>query len=478
MTFPSEVRLAAWREEPVRFVYDVRLKGPRGPDNRLDGWQTDVFQVFPSVNRIAMKASKGPGKTFTLAGLILNFMATRENSIVIATSITGDNLRDGLWTELARWIAGDECLNAMFEWSAERIVCRESPSTWWASARSWPKSASSQQQADALAGPRADYALYVLDEVGGIPDAVMAAVEAGLATGIETKVIMAGNPTHREGPLYRACCTKEREKWYVAEITGDPDNPKRSQRVKREWALDMIEKYGRDSPYVQVNVFGNFPPASINALLGPDDVSRSMLRAPKPPDYQWSQRRLGVDTARFGDDRTVLFPRQGCIAWKPIVLRDFDSAQIAGRILAMHKAEPFDRVSVDAGGPNAGGVIDALRQSGVTYSEVHSADTRTPEPEYHNMRAVMHFRAREWVLGHGALPNDPDVAREAVVPTYSLQLNSGRIRVVEKQILKDELGESPDIWDAFCLTFDVPDQPRRGNLPGFAKRPVRVLTDS
>ena len=50
------------------------------------------------------------------------------------------------------------------------------------------------------------------------------------------------------------------------------------------------------------------------------------------------QKRIGVDVARFGDDRTVLFPRQGIAAFNPIVLRHArDSAvsvNIASRVMA------------------------------------------------------------------------------------------------------------------------------------------------
>ena len=44
------------------------------------------------------------------------------------------------------------------------------------------------------------------------------------------EIVQAGNPTHLEGPLYRAC-TGERSLWHVVEITADPDDPKRSTRV-------------------------------------------------------------------------------------------------------------------------------------------------------------------------------------------------------------------------------------------------------
>ena len=50
-----------------------------------DAWQADVLRAFPTHQRLAMKAAKGPGKTTVLAWMILNFLATRAHSNVAAT---------------------------------------------------------------------------------------------------------------------------------------------------------------------------------------------------------------------------------------------------------------------------------------------------------------------------------------------------------------------------------------------------------
>lgn len=268
-----------WRVDPVAFVRENFHVEP-------DAWQLRVLRSaarsVKSAVRIAMKASKGVGKSAVLAWLMWWFFTTRLHPKIIATSITADNLKDGLWTELASWQQKSPLLAAIATWSAERIVSNDHPETWWMSARTWPKGADASQQANTLAGIHADNVMFVLDESGGIPDAVMAAAEAGLANaspanGREAILLQAGNPTHLEGPLYRAC-TSEKHLWDVIEISADPDDPMRSTRVTREWALDQIAKYGRDSAYVLVNVFGKFPPGSANALLGPDDVYAAMHR--------------------------------------------------------------------------------------------------------------------------------------------------------------------------------------------------------
>ena len=393
-------KLRLWRAEPVQFVRDVFHAEP-------DPWQAEVLADFPTHNRHAMKACKGPGKSTVLAWIAWNFLLTRLHPKIAATSITGDNLSDGLWTEMAKWQNASELLKKMFEWQKQRIFSKQHPETWWMSSRTWSKAADGQTQGETLAGLHADYLLFILDEAGGIPDAVMAAAEAGLATGIETHLLMAGNPTHLEGPLYRAC-TSEAHLWHVVEITGDPDDPNRSTRIDVKWAREQIEKYGRDNPWVLVNVFGRFPPGSLNALMAVEEVNRALGRHLRPDSYQYADKRIGVDVARFGDDRTVLFPRQGRAAFRCVEMRGAPTHDVAARVALAQAKFEADTVFVDDTGGYGGGVIDAIGQAGMAPVPVNFSG-KPDDGRYFNRRAEMWFRMAEWVRTGGALPNDRDL---------------------------------------------------------------------
>lgn len=444
------VRLKSWRENPVRFVQECFGTEP-------DEWQKDVLMAFPREQRIAMKACKGPGKSAVEAWLAWNFLATRPHPKVAATSISGDNLADGLWTEMAKWKAKSAFLNDTFEWTKTRIFSKQFPETWWMSARSWAKSASHEQQSDTLSGLHADYLLFIIDEAGGVPAGVMAAAEAGLSTGVECKLVIAGNPTHLEGPLYDAC-NRDRANWFVVEITGDPDDPNRSPRISEQWARDQIEKYGIDNPWVLVNVFGRFPPTSLNSLLGPDEVTEAMDRFLKPDAYSWAQKRLGIDVARFGDDRSVIFPRQGLAAFPPTVMRSARTTDIAARVAQAIVKWGAESQYVDDTGHWGHGVIDNLIASG--YSPMGIQFHGPPiDPRFKNKRAEMWVLMSEWVKRGGALPNLPELVGELSTPTYTF--NQGKLQLEEKDQIKARLGRSPDLADALALTFAMPDQPGR-----------------
>lgn len=452
-------KIRAWRQNPILFVTDNFGVNP-------DEWQRDLLVSFadPLKSRIAMKACKGPGKTAGLAWCIWNFLACYaergEHPKGAAVAITEDNLKDNLWPELSKWQQRSPFLTGAFEWSKERIKSKIYPETWFFSARSWPKAADSTQQANTLAGLHSEFLLFVLDESGGIPEPVMAAAEGGLSTGKWAKILQAGNPTHRSGPLYRAC-TSERHLWHVISITGDPDDPARSPRISIKWAREQIEKYGRDNPWVMINVFGEFPPDSLNAIIGPDEVEKAMRRRVKVEDYAFSQKRIGVDVARFGDDRTVLFPRQGLIAFKPIEMRNARTNDIASRVI-MGKAKWKSEVEyVDDTGGYGAGVIDSMIQGGHSPVPINFAG-KSDNPKYYNKRAEMWFRMADWVRRGGSLPPIMELVADLTAPTYTF--SRGKFRLEEKAQIKSRLGNSPDYGDALALTFAHEEMPAQDSV--------------
>jgi hypothetical protein len=421
-----------------------------------DEWQVDVLREFPSRNRIAMQACKGPGKTAVLAWLVLNFLLTRPHPKCAATSISGANLSDNLWTELAKWMNQSPLLKEMFVWTKTRIFAKDHPETWWISARAWSQSADSSQQEDTLAGLHADYLLFVIDEAGGVPNSVMAAAEAALSTGTETKILIAGNPTHLAGPLFDAA-TRDRSKWFVVEITGDPDDPKRSPRVSVQWAREQIEKWGKDNPWVLVNVFGKFPPSSLNTLLSIAEVTAAMERHLKIADYSFAAKVLGVDVARQGDDSTVIFPRQGRVAFPPVQMRNATGPQISGRLAQAEDRWGAHATFVDATGGWGWGVIDAHDQLGRSAIPVEFAG-KPSDQQYFNKRTEMWFEMAQWIKQGGALPNVPELVAELTTPTYTFK--GDKMLLEPKEQIKERLGRSPDFADALALTFAAPVLPR------------------
>lgn len=465
---PAAEKVAKWRLYPVTFVQEVLRATP-------EDWQFECLEAIhgSGKQRFALKASKGPGKSALLSWIGWWKMVCFPHPKCVATSISGDNLRDNLWTEFSNWQKRSELLKSKFVHTAKRIFAKDHPETWFVSARTWPKEADSNAQAETLAGIHADHVLFLVDEVGGIPDAVIATAEGGLAnaepgSGRTAELWIAGNPTQTSGPLWRACGA-QRGLWWVKEISGDPDDPKRAKRVSITWARQQIALWGKDNPWVRVNVFGKFPLGQSNTLIGVQEAEDASHR--KLNDATWidAPKVLGIDVARFGEDRTVFYPRQGRMAFQPKVFRKFDTMYIAGQAaLSIIKWEP-DGVLIDQTGIGAG-VVDRLRQMG--YQVIGIDGSSSPlggadMPAMINRRVEMWWKLADWLRTGGAIPEDNELIAELTAPMYKFTKDN-ELQLESKDDMKKRGIASPDKADALALTFAAPVQKKPFALPGAA----------
>lgn len=435
-----------WIERPDLFVREVFHVTP-------DPWQDEALRAFPTSPRIALKASKGPGKTAVLAWLGWNFMLTRPYVNGAAVSITSDNLRDNLWKELAVWQQRAPILQHAFEWQKERIFAKDHPETWFLSARSWSKTADITQLGNTLAGLHSKFVFVLADETGGMPREILESAEGIFSGTDEAHIVQAGNTNMLEGALYHAC-VRNAPMWRVIVISGDPDDPKRSSRVPLEWARNMIKSYGRDNPFVKVSVLGEWPAASLNALIGPDEVEQAMRRCYREFEYGHAAKVMGVDVAREGDDASVIFMRQGLVAFPPLKYRNIDSFQGAG-IVARNWADfGADACFVDATGGFGAGWIDALKQLGRSPIGVQYAGQPHNIERYANKRAEMYFDCVAWIKAGGQLPPVPELTAALTQTTYSFR--GDKLLLEPKEDVKLKIGYSPDDADALVQTFAEP----------------------
>lgn len=472
----AEATIARWRRDPVKFVRDCFKAEP-------DAWQHDILVAAgrPGRKRIAMKACAGPGKTAVLAWLgwhrLVCFAKGNEHPKGAAVSITSENLSSNLWAEMARWRNESPFLMEAFVWQRERIFAKDHPETWFLSAKGWSKSADPESIGRTLSGLHSVFPFYLIDESGDIPPNMMLSAEQGFSNCEDGLIITAGNTTSQSGLLYQACVTDQAymdgsEKWFVVSITADPEDPKRTPRVPAEWAKEQIDKFGRDNPWVMSFVLGQFPPGSTNTLLSLEEVERAMNLHPRIQDYEWAQKRLGIDVARFGDDRTVIFPRQGIVAMLPREMRHKrDSAatvDIANAVIFKKMEWGSEMEFFDDTFQWATGAIDHMRAAGYSPTPI-SFDRPSANPKYENMRAQCWMLMADWIKGGGCLPRLPGFAAELTAPTYFFR--NGKFLLEPKDMIKKRLQRSPDLADALALTFAIPDMPAEmAKLPIFANR--------
>lgn len=394
--------------------------------------------------------------TAVLAWIGWNLLLTRPYSFGGATSISGQNLYANLWPELSRWYAKSKVLQGIFEMTRAAIFARSAPATWRLEARTWAKDATAEQIGNALSGLHGTYPFWLLDESGGMPESILPICESIFAGNpVEAHIVQAGNPIQRSGPLYRAAM-RARDLWRVVRITGDPDDPDRSPRIPVEYAREQIRQYGQDNPYVRVRIFGEFPEGDFNSLIAPDEVEASFRRLYREHDISNSAKVLGVDVARFGDDASVVFPRQGLQGFKPLVYRNLDGIQGAGAVARKWVDWDVDACFIDASGGFGASWTDQLRMLGKSPIGVQFAGEAHDKSRYYNKRTEMYFDCVEWIKRGGALPACPELVAGLGETTYIFK--GDRLLLEPKEDVKARIGYSPDHADALALTFAEPVQ--------------------
>ena len=146
-------------------------------------------------------------------------------------------------------------------------------------------------------------------------------------------------------------------------------------------------------------------------------------------------RVIGVDVARFGDDRTVILKRNGDRVIDIEAYRGLDLMAVTGRVTqAIEQFRP-DGTFVDAVGLGAG-VVDRLRQ--LHYGrviEVNAGARPREEHKFTNKRAEMWSLMRDWLEHRGALGGNRQLADDLTAITYGFD-HANRLKLEAKKDLK------------------------------------------
>jgi hypothetical protein len=244
----------------------------------------------------------------------------------------------------------------------------------------------------------------------------------------------------------------DHDDWHAAKYTvydTNSLNPAEVERLRR----DMNEtSFARE-------YLCDFTAAGDDQLISLSDAEEAARKTYLKQDVDHAPRILGIDPARFGDDRSVVFKRQGLQAFDPLVFRGIDNMDLAARIANVIETWEPDAVLCDSGA--GAGVIDRLRQLDYDVIEVPFGG-KALKPELNiNRRTEMWWEMKEWIEQGGAIPNDVALKQELATPIYWFDSAGRRVLEPKDQIKKRLQGAgSPDLADALALTFAMPVRKR------------------
>lgn len=233
------------------------------------------------------------------------------------------------------------------------------------------------------------------------------------------------------------------------------DNPYFPEELEIERLIDLGA--GDDDNYDHVWL-GAYQSEADMQLISDKDVRRCQKIEPVA-DIQ-DPMILGVDVARFGDDKSVIYPRRGRDAktMPTQVYSKMDTMQFAGKVAAAIDRYRPDGVFVDEGGIG-GGVIDRLGQLGYEVIGINFGGTSDfkvdGSPKTANKRSEMWSNMREMLKSGMSIPEDDDLETELTGPLYTYDKDNA-ILLEKKADMKKRGMKSPDIADALALTYAYP----------------------
>lgn len=403
-----------------------------------------LYSVFQH-RRTVVPSGHGVGKTFVSAVAALAFLMLRKPAKVITTAPT--------WLQVKRLLWGE--INTLFK---TRLLPRTWPGTllmtqlrvrddWFALGISPKESVSFQ-------GFHQQHVLIVLDEAPGVRREIYEGADS-LMSGGDAHMLMIGNPTAPQGHFYEACRS---EGWNVVRLscldspnfTEEPvSQAVRSRLVTKEWVEEKAQEWGRDSaPYVG-RVLGQFPVAGDDVLIPLAWVEQAIRRVFSKPVE--SQKYLGVDVARYGDDATVYALVEGDRVVELFAEYQRDTMHIVGRIRQLCADEDVAVVAVDDVGVG-GGVTDRLLELDVPVRGVNVGEPAIERERFVNRRTELWWVLREWVRTTAVLPRHPRLIEDLTAPKFSYT-SKGQIQLERKEETKKRLGRSPDFGDALMLAL-------------------------
>ena len=163
--------------------------------------------------------------------------------------------------------------------------------------------------------------------------------------------------------------------------------------------------------------------------------------------------KMGIDIAGGGRNRSVIVIRGANAAKIVYYARNDDTMSFVGDTLKIAKQENVFELYPDVVGIGKGYCDRLLEESENKYNVYPTNVGESPEntDDFINIRAEAYWKAKEWLNQGGRLIKH-DGWEELLNIRYKTQ-SSKKIKIISKEDLLKEGIESPDVGDAFMLTF-------------------------
>lgn len=249
-----------------------------------------------------------------------------------------------------------------------------------------------------------------------------------------------GNPFHRKAHDGKTAK-------FVFDWREDP-------RKDEAWYEEQKQKL---DPVVLAQEVDRSYTASVSNSFIPGELAQAASRKGPADVMPFGPIMIGIDVARFGNDKTAFASRQGRVLMRQDIHKKLDIVDVAGAakqfVLGQQALGRVGQIAVDSIGLGAG-VADMLRRDfGDLVVDVNSS-LRLDDGQSYNLRARMWRDMREWLKAGASIPNDGDLISDLTALQYSYR--GGALLLESKDDAKKRGIKSPDRADSLAMTFAFP----------------------
>jgi phage terminase large subunit len=246
------------------------------------------------------------------------------------------------------------------------------------------------------------------------------------------------NPNSPDDPIEKL---KTRKGAVCVEMNWN-DNPWFTERSRAEMEAD----YAEDPDNAEHVWGGKYRKQGDNCIMNRVSIREAMERK---ADTEGAIS-IGVDCARYGNDRTTMFKRKGLqlleykVYKKTSITEEADYFELfCGRDRNVHAC-------IDGGGVG-GGLIDVLRERGYrNITEVNFGEKAVDSDKYDSAASEMWFT---FPLSDCGLLDIPELMTELSDRRYSFNRKGQKVVEAKDDYKKRHGGKSPDLADGLLLCF-------------------------
>lgn len=426
---------ALWLNDPILGVRSLFGVEPTEQQASL------IKAAWSKKARVAASSAQGAGKTSALCWLVFLLLLTQNDCRILITSPSYQQLSRVFSSELAKWHSRmPAVLREQFILTKERVALKGRETHQFASMVT-----ASAEHEENLQGGHAENYVILADEASGIEERIFDVLLGTLGTGEGGRFVMTSNPLRAAGRFYEVF-SRDLKSWTKFYFSAY-DSP----ILADSWIEEMKETYGEDSDIFRVRVLGKFPRSASTQFFPTDELMAAMKSNLPYMIYQQYPKIIGVDVARFGDDKTIFCLRQGPKLHEYVQYSGLSNMEVVGKLIEYQAKHKSGRINIDAIGVGSG-VYDRAQELLLPVHPVIVSQKSTDPRAYFNLRAQLYGLTKEWLSNGADLPDDEDLRKQFLSMEYGYNLKM-QLQMVGKKLIKARGLDSPDIPDSVSLTF-------------------------